>query len=386
MIPYSRQSISQDEINEVIEVLNSDFLTQGSKVEKFENELKKISDGKYAIAVNSATSALHLACLSLGLKKGDIVWTVPNTFVASANCALYCQAKVDFVDIDKDTLNMSVPDLYKKLVIAQKSGSLPKILIPVHYSGYPCDMKKIFDLSKKFNFKIIEDASHALGAKYDDLSSVGSCRYSDITVFSFHPVKIITTAEGGAAITNDKEIAKQISLLRTHGITRDIRLMTKPKENPWYYEQIALGFNYRLSDVHAAIGLAQIRKLDLFRELRLEIVKRYDEKLSKFKELILPNLDERKRSSWHLYPVILRSKKNYEQIFDRLRSIGIGVNLHYLPVHMHPYYRQLGFKKGDFPISENFAERVMTIPVYPSLNIHDQERVINAFKLIFGKA
>ena len=381
MIPYGRQNISQDDIDAVIDVLKSDFLTQGPCVPKFEQAIAYYCEAKYGIAVNSATSALHIACLALGLGKGDILWTTPITFVASANCGLYCGAKVDFVDVEPDTYNMSTSELEKKLIQAKKSNSLPKVIIPVHFAGQSCDMKGIHDLSKIYNFKVIEDASHAIGGKYLD-RPIGNCQFSDITVFSFHPVKIITTAEGGIATTNSKELSIKMDLLRSHGITRDSKLMTKETEGGWYYQQIMLGFNYRMTELQAALGVSQLQRIDAFVAKRHELQERYTELLKKF-PLVLPYQSKESYSALHLYPIQIKLdkvNKTHQQIFAELRENNIGVNLHYIPVHMQPYYQDIGFKVGDFPESEKYYTCAISIPLYQGLTFPMQDQVVSTLE------
>ena len=384
MIPYGRQDISQDDVNAVLEVLQSDFLTQGPTVPAFEEKIKNYCGVKNAVAVNSSTSALHIACLALGVGPGDIVWTTAITFVASSNCALYCGATVDFVDIDPETYNISISALRLKLEEAAKNNSLPKVIIPVHLTGQPCEMAEIFRLSTRYGFKVIEDASHAIGGKYRG-KPVGNCAYSDITIFSFHPVKIITTAEGGVAVTNDNELASKMSLLRSHGITRDQSLMSKEAEGSWYYEQVILGLNYRMTDLQAALGLSQMTRLDEFIRVRHEIAKKYDEAFSKA-FLKLPFQLKDCHSSYHLY--VLRfdfSKLNLtqKQAFDILLEDGIGVNLHYIPVYLQPYYQGLGFREGYCDEAENYYKEAMSIPIHPNLSVEEQDKVIDSILRIF---
>lgn len=376
-IPYGKQNVSEEDIKSVVDILRSDFLTQGPQVPMFEKKLAELSCAKYATAVTSATSALHLACLSLGVTKSDIVWTVPNTFVASANCAIYCGATIDFVDIDPLTCNISVNLLEEKLKKASNSNLLPKVVIPVHLSGEPCDMKSIKKLSEEYGFRVIEDASHAVGAKYQG-KPVGSSEFSDITVFSFHPVKIITTGEGGAALTNDNEIDRMLKLFRSHGITRDPKLMESPNENLWYYEQIELGYNYRMTDIHAALGHSQLNRLSDFIDARHSIAHFYDQA---FKDcnLILPYRNPKNISSLHLY-VIKVNETDHSRIFQFLRESGVGVNLHYIPIHTHPYYRKLGFDWGDFPIAENYYRTAVSLPIFPSLKLEQQKYIIDLVK------
>ena len=339
MIPYGKQDINQADIDSVIDVLQSDFLTQGSQVPLFEKIVAEYCKAEFGVAVNSATSALHIACLALGLGKSDWLWTSPNSFVASANCGLYCGAKVDFVDINPLTYNLSPEELEKKLIQAKRDNKLPKIVIPVHFAGQSCDMRKIYSLGQEYGFKIIEDASHAIGGKYLD-QSIGGCQYSDITVFSFHPVKIITTAEGGLATTNDERLLERMQLFRSHGVTRDSELMTKKSEGGWYYQQVELGFNYRMTELQAALGVSQMERLDEFVALRHERQKRYDELLKKL-PIIVPYQDLNSYSALHLYPIQIQTdivKNTRKEIFEALRKNDIGVNVHYIPVHTQSYY------------------------------------------------
>ena len=384
VIPYSRQNISEKDIESVVEVLRSDFVTQGPIIEKFEDKIAEYCNARYAYACNSGTSALHIACLSLGLKEGDIVWTSPISFVASSNCALYCNAEVDFVDIDSKTYNMSSDSLEEKLIEAKKKGKLPKIVIPVHLSGQSCDMKKINQLSLEFGFKIIEDASHAVGAKYEGMP-VGDCRYSDITVFSFHPVKIITTCEGGMCMTNDSNIAELLYRFRSHGITRQPSQMTKIPDGPWYYEQLELGLNYRINDVQAALGLSQMSRLDSFIKKRSKIAKRYNELLSD-SIVKLPEINEKCSSSWHLYIIRVEENKftTHRQLFEKFRTAGILVNIHYIPIYRQPYYKSLGFNKNRFPESEKYYKEAISIPIFPGLRENEQDKVVSLIKKPVG--
>ena len=381
MIPYGRQDISEADIQAVVDVLRSDFLTQGPAVPAFENAVADYCGVQHAVAVNSATSALHIACLALGVGKGDMVWTSPITFVASANCALYCGAQVDFIDIDPRTYNMSVELLAEKLAQAKKSGCLPKVVIPVHLCGQPCDMEGIHALSQQYGFKIIEDASHAIGGKYKG-EPIGNCRYSDITVFSFHPVKIITTGEGGMALSNDKQLAKRMQLLRSHGITRDEADMTHAPDGPWYYQQIDLGFNYRMTDMQAALGLSQMQRLDEFVAKRHAIAKRYEKLLADL-PVITPWQLADSYSGLHLYVIRLKLteiSKTHHQVFEVLCVAGIGVNLHYIPVHCQPYYEGLGFKAGCCPEAEHYYAEAISLPIYPGLTELQQNRVIDVMR------
>lgn len=376
-IPYGKQAISQSDIDAVVDVLQSDFLTQGPQVPAFEESLKNATGAAHALAVNSATSALHIACLALGLGKGDILWTTPITFVASANCGLYCGAEVDFVDIDCATYNMSPKKLERKLIEAKKKGKLPKVVVPVHLCGQSCDMKAIHALSLEYGFHIIEDASHAIGGRYLD-KPIGSCQYSDITVFSFHPVKIVTTAEGGAALTNDALLAEKMSLYRSHGITRDSGLMQNEPHGGWYYEQIELGFNYRMTELQAALGVSQLKRLDDFVEARHHLANRYNKLLSEL-PIVLPEQLTGTYSGLHLYVIRLKLdevKLTHKQVFEGLRENGIGVNLHYIPVHTQPYYQNLGFKPGDFPESENYYAEAISLPMFHIMTLEQQNEVV----------
>jgi len=378
MIPYGKQDLNEADIEAVISVLRSDFLTQGPKVPLFEEYLAEYCGSSYAVASNSATSSLHLACLALELSKEDWLWTSPNSFVASANCGLYCNAKVDFVDIDPLTYNLSTDKLEEKLIQAKKLGKLPKIVIPVHFAGQSCDMIKIKALSDEYGFSIIEDASHAIGAKYKG-KRIGSCQYSDITVFSFHPVKIITTAEGGVAITNSKILEQKIRLLNSHGITRDETLMNSHSHGPWYYQQILLGLNYRMTDLQAALGISQLDRIDDFVSKRHAFKERYDQ-LLKDLPIILPYQSKDSYSSHHLYPIKIDISKENNitriDVFNKLRRNDIGVNVHYIPIHMQPYYQGLGFKHGDFPNSEQYYENALSLPLFSSMTINQQDKVV----------
>lgn len=376
-IPYGHQNINKDDIQAVVDVLKSDFITQGPLVPAFETAVVSYCGAQHAVAVNSGTSALHIACLALGVGKGDVVWTTPITFVASANCALYCGAQVDFVDIDSRTYNLSVERLAEKLAHAEKTGKLPKVVIPVHLCGQPCDMGGICALSQRYGFKIIEDASHAIGGRYKD-EPVGNCRYSDITVFSFHPVKIITTGEGGMVLTNNVQLAKRTQLLRSHGITRDAADMTHAPDGPWYYQQIDLGFNYRMTDIQAALGLSQMQRLDEFVDRRHAIAKRYDQLLADF-PVITPWQHAESYSGFHLYVIRLKLAeigKTHRQVFEVLCAASIGVNLHYIPVHRQPYYERLGFKAGHCPEAEQYYAEAISLPMYPGLTEAQQNKVI----------
>ncbi len=379
MIRYGQQDITQDDVDAVVDVLRSVNLTQGPNIESFEKSVLVHAKAKHAIAVNSATSALHIACLALQLGPGDRLWTTPNTFVASANCALYCGAEVDFVDIDPKTYNLCPNKLEIKLLQAEKDGKLPKIIIPVHFAGQPCDMAAIYSLGQRFGFKIIEDASHAIGGWYRD-GPIGNCRYCDITVFSFHPVKIITTAEGGIALTNSDEIATRLNLLRSHGITRDAALMTHVSDGPWYYQQVALGFNYRMTDIQAALGVSQMTRLSQYVIRRHEIAQKYNQLLADL-PVIRPWQHPEGYSAYHLYVIRLcldRIGSTHLEVFESLRKKEIMVNLHYIPVHMQPYYQKLGFKKGDYPNSEQYYREAISIPMHPNITDSDQDMVVQS--------
>ncbi len=374
MIPYGRQDIQEGDIAAVVEVLQSDFLTQGPMVERFENALAEYCGAQRAVAVNSATSALHLACLALGLGSGDWLWTVPNTFVASANCGLYCGAQVDFVDIDPQTYNMSPVALEEKLQWAEKQGCLPKVVIPVHFAGQSCQMREIKALAERYGFALIEDASHAIGGRYLD-RPIGGCQYADITIFSFHPVKIITTAEGGVATTNRSDLAEKMLRLRSHGITRDSELMEAEPDGPWGYEQIELGFNYRMTDLQAALGVSQLQRLDEYIQRRHQIKQRYDTLLAEL-PLLLPWQHAEGYSALHLYPIQLDKDLDRRVVFEALRAQGIGVNVHYIPVHTQPYYQKMGFQWGDFPQAEAYYRGAISLPMYPTLSAEQQEKVV----------
>ena len=368
MIPYGRQSIAQADIDAVTAVLRSDFLTQGPTIPRFEGAIAARVGADHAVGVVNATAALHIACLALDVGPGDRVWTSPNTFVASANCARYCGATVDFVDIDPATYNISIAALADKLRHAEATGELPKVVIPVHFAGLPCDMEGIEGLARRYGFRVLEDASHAIGASYRD-SNIGDCRYSDIAVFSFHPVKIITTAEGGLATTQSAELARRMQLLRAHGITRDREQFQRTDECPWYYEQQCLGFNYRLTDMQAALGLSQLNNLDKWIARRHQIADAYDVALASL-PLILPRRPQGSHSALHLYVVQidpLRTQLGRRAVFDRLRAAGIGVNVHYVPVHTQPDFRTLGFRVGQFPVSEEYYSRCLSLPMFAAL-------------------
>lgn len=383
MIPYGRQDITQDDIDAVVGVLRSDFLTQGPMVPRFEQTVAAHVGARHALAVNSATSALHIACLALGLGPGDILWTTPITFVASANCGLYCGAQVDFVDIDARTYNMCPLALAAKLEIAEREGRLPKVVVPVHLCGQVCDMQAIHALAQRYGFHVIEDASHAIGGRYRD-EYVGNCRYSDITVFSFHPVKIVTTAEGGMAVTNDTELAGRMELLRSHGITRDPAQMTHAADGPWYYQQIELGYNYRMTELQAALGCSQMTRLDEYVARRHELARRYDELLAPL-PVTRPWQHPDSHSGLHLYVIRLRTdaiRSSHREVFDALRERGIGVNLHYIPVHTQPYYQAMGFRQGDFPQAEQYYREAISLPMFPALTCSQQETVAGSLEAV----
>jgi UDP-4-amino-4,6-dideoxy-N-acetyl-beta-L-altrosamine transaminase len=382
MIPYGRQVIDQRDVDAVVSALTSEYLTQGPRVPEFEGLIATYCNSAHAFAFNSATSALHAACLALDVGAGDLVWTTPITFVASANCALYCGASVDFVDIDAATYNMSVDALREKLLAARVAGRLPKVVIPVHFAGEPCEMIGIKTLADEFGFKIIEDASHAIGGKYHG-RAIGSCEFSDITIFSFHPVKIITTAEGGMASTNCAELARRLSLFRSHGVSRDVENMEIIDAGAWYYEQSVLGFNYRMTELQAALGISQFDRLDDYVASRHQIADYFDAELADL-PLATPYRDPTNYSGSHLYVVKLNLEsisRTRRQVFDLMREQGIGVNVHYIPVHLQPFYRNFGFRPGDFPIAEDYYARAISLPLHPSLSVEDQRAVVNALEL-----
>lgn len=376
-IPYGKQDIDDDDIKAVVSVLKSDWLTQGPTIERFERAVGEYCGAKYAVAVSSGTAALHIACLALGPKPGELFWASPNTFVASANCGLYCGMNVDFVDIDPRTYNMSAEKLAEKLEAAEKSGKLPKIVVPVHFAGQSCEMEKIRELAGRYGFAVIEDACHAIGGSYRNLK-IGSCAFSDMAVFSFHPIKIITTGEGGMVLTNREDLYEKLVRLRTHGITRDPSRMEGESHGPWYYQQIELGFNYRMTDIQAALGASQLRRIDEFVRRRRMLAERYTLALQG-KPVITPWQHPDAYSAYHLYVVRLRLDeiaKTHREVFEEMRSAGIGVQLHYIPVHTQPYYKRLGFKEGDFPEAERYYKEAITLPLYYGLSEEGQDRVI----------
>lgn len=383
-IPYGRQDISQADIDAVVEVLRSDYLTQGPAVARFEDAVLAHTGAAYALAMNSATSALHVACMALGLGPGDALWTTPVTFVASANCALYCGASVDFVDIDPRTYNLSPEALELKLKVAEAAGKLPKIVVAVHLAGQPCDMKRLHALAQRYGFRLIEDASHAIGGSYLG-EPIGSCRYSDVCIFSFHPVKIITTAEGGMALTNDADLARRMNLLRTHGITRDPELMTT-SHGPWYYEQLALGYNYRMTDMQAALGASQMQRIDAFIDRRHELAARYDHLLADL-PLTLPWQHPDGRSGLHLYVVRMqldRTNRSHREVFDELRARDVLVNLHYIPIYRQPYYARFGYRPDDFPEAEAYYREAISIPMFHAMTDGQQDQVVAALRDILA--
>lgn len=385
MIPYGRQDITQADIDAVVGVLQSEFLTQGPMVPRFEQSVAQHVGAQHALAVNSATSALHIACLALGLGQGDWLWTTPITFVASANCGLYCGAQIDFVDIDPRTYNLCTDALARKLEVAEREGKLPKVVVAVHLCGQSCDMLAIHALAQRYGFKIIEDASHAIGGKYRG-EFIGSCRYSDITVFSFHPVKIITTAEGGMVLTNDAGLANKMTLLRSHGITRDPAQMTREPDGPWYYQQIDLGFNYRMTELQAALGVTQMERLDQYVARRHWLARRYDELLASL-PVTIPWQRPDSYSGLHLYVIRLQLgmiQKTHRQVFEALRELGVGVNLHYIPVHIQPHYQRLGFKAGNFPQAENYYAEAISLPMYQSMTEQQQNFIISSLRKVLS--
>ncbi|MFL6647959.1 MAG: UDP-4-amino-4,6-dideoxy-N-acetyl-beta-L-altrosamine transaminase [Sulfurifustaceae bacterium] len=385
VIPYARQHIDEADIEAVVETLRSDWLTQGPAVERFERSVREYCGAAHAVATCNATAALHLACRALDVGEGDVVWTSPITFVASANCALYCGARIDFVDVDETSGNLGTAALERKLELAARESRLPKAIIVVHLAGLPCDMESVHDLARRYGVRIVEDASHAIGAEYRD-AKVGACRYSDITIFSFHPVKIVTTGEGGMALTNDEHLYRKMRLLRSHGISREQDDMERQPDGPWYYEQIDLGYNYRMNDIQAALGCSQMRRLPQFLEARRALASRYSDGLRHL-PLVLPPPEENRRSAWHLYLVRIkasRTVKSRRAVYDALVQAGIRGNVHYIPVHMQPYFRRLGFAPGDFPVAERFYAGALTLPLYYGLQESEQRYVIETLTRVLG--
>ncbi len=382
MIPYGRQDIGDAEVAAVTDALRSDWLTQGPAIERLERAVADYCGARYAVAVSNGTAALHIACLALEMRPGDILWTSPNSFVASANCARYCGADVDFVDIDPRTYNMDPAALAAKLALADKVGKLPKVIVPVHFSGQPCDMAAISALAARYGVKVIEDASHAIGAEYRGVK-IGAGVHSDMTVFSFHPVKIMTTAEGGMVTTNDPELYRRLAMLRTHGITRDPAYMASEPEGGWYYEQTELGYNYRITDIQAALGLVQLSRIEPFLARRRQIAQRYDVALAGL-PLTLPWQHPDNLSAYHLYVIKLdpAAGKTRRQAYDELRAAGIGVQVHYIPIHLQPYYRKLGFSRGQFPEAEAYYQSALSLPVFSLLTDADQDKVIDALRRV----
>ena len=384
-IPYGRQNINQADIDAVVTVLQSDWLTQGPAIERFEQLVAEYCGVKYAVAVASATAGLHISCLATSLGSGDRLWTVPNTFVASANCGLYCGAEVDFVDINPQTYNLSIPALADKLALAAERGKLPQVVVPVHFAGQSCDMEAIAKLSQQYGFRVIEDAAHGIGGRYRD-RPIGCCEFSDLTVFSFHPVKIITTAEGGIVLTNREDLYEQLIRLRSHGITRDPRFLQGESDGLWYYQQLDLGYHYRMTDLQAALGASQMQRLDVFVKRRHELVERYNVGLQDL-PLTTPYQHPDAYPSWHLYVIRLqldRIDRSHREVFEALRAARIGVNVHYIPVHTQPYYQRLGFKQGDFTESERYYQEAISLPLYYDLTENDQERVIAVLREVLA--
>ena len=376
-IPYARQTISDEDIAAVITALKSDWLTQGPLISEFEKAVADYCGAKYAVAVSSGTAALHIACLSIGLIQGRRGWTTPLTFAATANSILYCGAMIDFIDISPKTLNISIPALKDRLIYSLKTCDSPNVLIPVHFSGLSCDMEEIYGLSKDYGFKIIEDACHAIGGTYKE-TKVGSCKFSDMTVFSFHATKNCTTGEGGMVMTNDEELYQKLIRYRTHGITRDPKFMTSVPSGSWYYQQTELGFNYRITDIQAALGISQLKRLDQFNAKRNELANRYDKAFSGLPVILPPRMDG-VYSPFHLYVIRLNGvNKTRKEVFEYMKDANIGTNVHYIPVHLHPYYQEIGFKGKSFPEAERYYETALTLPLFPTLTISDQDRVINS--------
>lgn len=387
MIPYGRQSLDQADIDAVVAVLKSDWLTQGPTIERFERAMAERCEAAHAVAVCNATAALHIACLAVGLGPGDWLWTTPNTFLASANCGRYCGAQVDFVDIDPVTWNLDAQALALKLEVAERAGTLPKVVVAVAFSGQSCDMRAIAELAERYAFTLIEDASHAVGASYAG-RPVGCGEFAAMTVFSFHPVKIITSAEGGMVLTNRADFAERLQRLRSHGMTRDPAQMTEPSHGPWYYQQVELGFNYRITDLQAALGLSQLGKLDGFVARRRELAARYGRLLADL-PLTLPGAHPEAESAWHLYVVCMQTNlitRSHREVFEGLRAAGVGVNLHYIPVHLQPYYRELGFAQGDFPEAERYYARAISLPMFPAMSDEQQDYVVEQLRrLVLGE-
>ena len=382
-IPYGRQNITNEDIQAVVKVLQSDWITQGPAIERFEHAVAAYCGTRYAVAVSSATAGLHIACLATDLKPGDVLWTSPNTFVASANCGLYCGAEVDFVDINSRTYNIGIEQLTEKLETAERVGKLPRVLLPVHFAGQSCEMTRIAELAEQYSFTVIEDASHAIGGEYRG-AKIGCCAFSEMTVFSFHPVKIITTGEGGMITTNSKDLYEKLIRLRTHGITRRPSLMVEESHGPWYYQQMELGYNYRLTDVQAALGVSQMKRLDQFVKRRHKLANRYNQALKDL-PLTIPRQHPDTHSAYHLYVICLnpnKTNKTRRQVFEELRRAGIGVNVHYIPIHTQPYYQKQGFKQGDFPLVEEYYCQAISMPLYYGLTEKEQDYVIEVLKEI----
>lgn len=377
---YAQQYIDESDILAVTQALKSDFLTCGPLVESFEKSIAEYTGAKYAVAVSNATAGLHLACLALNLQPSDYLWTSPNTFVASANCALYCGAKVDFIDIELDTYNLSCTELEKKLLQASANNSLPKVVVAVHFAGHPCDMKKLHQLAKTYGFYLIEDASHAIGGQYDQ-QPIGNCQYSDFSIFSFHPVKIMTSGEGGVVLTNNKDLYEKVKLLRSHGVTRDRAALERPDEGPWYYEMNELGFNYRITELQCALGLSQLQKVDQFVKRRHELARYYDEHLQSL-PLKTPFRHPDSYSALHLYPILIEQNKTRKQVFLELQAKSIGVNVHYIPVPMQPFYRRMGFKVENYPNALAYYQKTISLPLYYGLTESEQDYVIHSLREI----
>jgi len=381
VIPYARQSIDQSDISAVVEVLQSDWLTQGPLVERFEQAIAQRCGAGHAVAICNATAGLHLACLAAGLGSGDWLWTSPISFVASANCGRYCGASVDFVDIDPYTWTIDAAALALKLEQADRQGRLPKVVVAVAFAGQSADMRTIKALAHQYGFTLIEDAAHAVGARYAGVA-VGSGEFADMTVFSFHPVKIITSAEGGMVLTNRADLAQRLRLLRGHGVTRDSGQMTEESHGAWYYQQLELGFNYRITDLQAALGLSQLARLDDFLVRRQALAARYQQLLAGLPVGVQAPQAEAE-SAWHLFVVRLQGdnlQRSHREVFDGMRAAGVGVNLHYIPIHLQPYYRELGFKPGDFPQAEAYYAGALSLPMYPGLSDAQQDHVVDSLR------